>query len=506
VDTGSYLSFVDHEFCMKHNLLIVPLQAGESRSYTAAGQTRITAIGSTNLVLTFAGENFAHNFQIIKKLSTNILIGVNFTRKYNCVAYLSQGLFSLGDARVTVPLVVKGETLGLAKLKQQVTLQANTQQIVQIICPRIRDQSVFLLEPIMHKGGQGIWVPRTILANKGVHYCQLWNTTDEALTLGGGTFIGQLTPLKDIVSIAQENAPAAPRSNEQCYVTNNRDGVECRQTFGRNKHRRYAADRGRAPQSNFSRGNNRTDGRNNADRGEGFSQHDRGQDSDNDHHQTHIESPVIEPIVKHTYEELKICLTNPAITPEQQAKFRAFIDEFGDIFAVHNSELTGTDRLKFTINIQQDARPVRQRPYSYSQEARVEIERQIQEMLAIKFIRHSISPWASNKLLVRKKNNEQRFCIEYKALNRCIIPEVHAVPSFSSIHDTLSYAKPVIFSSLNLRASFHSLIVDKESIKYTAFQSHLGQFEYLCAPFGFKTIPSHLIRVMSLILAEKMVL
>jgi len=107
-------------------------------------------------------------------------------------------------------------------------------------------------------------------------------------------------------------------------------------------------------------------------------------------------------LIKHTYDELKIGLTNTAITPEQELKFRALIDIFGDTFAVTNAELNGTNRLKFKINIQQDARPIRQRAYSYSQEARVEIERQIQEMLAIKFIRHSISPSASNILLVRK--------------------------------------------------------------------------------------------------------
>jgi len=80
VDTGSFLSFVDNNFCKKHNLLVIPLQSGESRSYVAAGETRITAIGSTNMVLTFAGENFPHNFQIIERLLTNILIGVNFIR------------------------------------------------------------------------------------------------------------------------------------------------------------------------------------------------------------------------------------------------------------------------------------------------------------------------------------------------------------------------------------------------------------------------------------------
>jgi len=179
--------------------------------------------------------------------------------------------------------------------------------------------------------------------------------------------------------------------------------------------------------------------------GNSFAQNVKETNTENHHHQNHDDSPTSEPVSKHTYDEFKICLNNPAITPEQQLKFRALIDEFGDVFAINNSELTGTDRLKFTIYIQHNARPIRQRPYSYSREARVKIERQIQEMSAIKFIRHSISLWASNVLLVRKKNDEQRFCIDYRGLNKCIIPEVHAVPSISSIHDTLNYAKPVIF-------------------------------------------------------------
>jgi len=124
-------------------------------------------------------------------------------------------------------------------------------------------------------------------------------------------------------------------------------------------------------------------------------------------------------------------------------------------------------------------------------------------MLAIKFIRHSISLWASNVLLVRKNNGKQRFCTDYCVLNKCVIPEIHSVPSFSNIHDTLSYAKPLIFDTLDLGASFHSLVFEEEWKKYTAFQSHLGQFEFCRAPFGIRTVPSHFIRAVSLNLAEK---
>jgi len=153
VDTGSYLSLVDKNFCKKHNLHVLPLTSGESRSYVAAGETRITAIGSTNLVLTFAGERFLHNFQIIDRLLTNILIGVDFISRYNCVAYLSQGVFFLGDARITVPLVVEGDTLGLAELGEQVTLQPNTQSMVGLNSPKINKQPVPLEEPILDRIG-----------------------------------------------------------------------------------------------------------------------------------------------------------------------------------------------------------------------------------------------------------------------------------------------------------------------------------------------------------------
>jgi len=47
-------------------------------------------------------------------------------------------------------------------------------------------------------------------------------------------------------------------------------------------------------------------------------------------------------------------------------------------------EIPGMNRLKFKINVQQNARSIHQRPYSYSQEARAEIEQKIQEMLEIK--------------------------------------------------------------------------------------------------------------------------
>jgi len=161
---------------------------------------------------------------------------MNFIAMYDCVPYANKAVFTLGGDCITVPMIVKGNVLGLAKLREQVTLQPNTQQIVGLNCPKIKNQSVFLLEPVKHEDTCGFLVPRTILSTKGWHHCQLWNATDDPKTLRAGTIIGQLAPLGDIVSIAQDNNSAAFAAEVLCCLTS--EG-ESRPTGYRNKHRRY---------------------------------------------------------------------------------------------------------------------------------------------------------------------------------------------------------------------------------------------------------------------------
>jgi len=181
-------------------------------------------------------------------------------------------------------------------------------------------------------------------------------------------------------------------------------------------------------------------------------------------------------------------LKNPDLTEEEKQRFKELIGEFGDVFAPSNMELEGTDILKYHIHVKQDSKPATQKPYNYSEKARAEIEKQVQELLAIKFIRRSTSAWCSNVLLVKKHDKSMKMCVDYHKLNSCIIPEVHPVPIYTMIADTLSYPKPKIYSSFDLRTSFHNLKIKESSIKYTAFQTHIGQFEYLCCLFGIQNI------------------
>jgi len=63
-------------------------------------------------------------------------------------------------------------------------------------------------------------------------------------------------------------------------------------------------------------------------------------------------------VIKHTFEELKIKIENPDITPDELEKFRALITEFGDVLAMSNAEIEGTYLLEYEIQVQHDSRPI----------------------------------------------------------------------------------------------------------------------------------------------------
>lgn len=67
-------------------------------------------------------------------------------------------------------------------------------------------------------------------------------------------------------------------------------------------------------------------------------------------------------------------------------------------------------------------------------------------------IEPSISPWVSHIVLVKKKNGETRFCIDYRKLNDVTVKDSHPLPKTDDCLDALSGS--VWFSALDLKSGY----------------------------------------------------
>jgi hypothetical protein len=94
------------------------------------------------------------------------------------------------------------------------------------------------------------------------------------------------------------------------------------------------------------------------------------------------------------------------------------------------------------------AQPVNIRPYRFSPDMKTKVENQVREMLNKGLIEYSQSPFSSPVLLVKKKDQSWKFCVDYRYLNALTRKFKYPMPDIDELLDELHGA--TWFSSLDL--------------------------------------------------------
>ena len=129
----------------------------------------------------------------------------------------------------------------------------------------------------------------------------------------------------------------------------------------------------------------------------------------------------------------------------------------------------------------------------------VEIDRQVEELTRHDLVEPAASPWASNVLLVRKKDGSFRLCVDYRTLNSVTYKDRYPLPHTDTCLGSMDGA--VWFSTIDLRSGYHNISikeVDRDKIAFLACRGCF--FRYKVLPFGLSTAPSVFQILMDLVL------
>ena len=180
------------------------------------------------------------------------------------------------------------------------------------------------------------------------------------------------------------------------------------------------------------------------------------------------------------------------ISETERQDLRSNLQRNRDVFSMQG-ELGCTSVVEHNIHTSDD-HPIRQQPRRVPHHLLGEVDKQLTDMLDKGLIQESSSPWASPVVLVKKKNGEVRFCIDYRQLNQKSCHDAYPVPRVDDALRCLRGAR--WFSTLDLASAYWQILMDSESSRKAAFTTHRGLFEPKRMPFGLRSAPATMQRLM----------
>ena len=185
------------------------------------------------------------------------------------------------------------------------------------------------------------------------------------------------------------------------------------------------------------------------------------------------------------------------LNPKETEKLKNLLTDFQDVFADKSGTISQTNYAEHTIDVG-DTKPIKLAPRRVPIAQKEIVKNEIKKMLDQNIIEPSNSPWSSPIVLVTKPDNTIRFCIDYRKLNAVTKKDAYPLPRIAEALDTLSSEK--YFCTLDLASGYWQIPMAKEHKHYTAFNSHLGFFQFRVMPFGLTNAPATFERLIEKVL------
>ena len=191
------------------------------------------------------------------------------------------------------------------------------------------------------------------------------------------------------------------------------------------------------------------------------------------------------------------------VEPKHHYRIAKLMVDHADVFAKNSTDLGRTTWVKHHIDTGA-APPIREMGRRHSLVAREEMARQVLELRDKGIVKPSTGEWASNVVLVKKKDGSWRMCIDYRRLNEITLnDDPYMLPRIDETLDRLGGTR--WFATLDLIMGYHQVELTESSKIKTAFvvpgmTPPYWQFEFM--PFGLKGAPHTFQRLIDKLMYE----
>ena len=136
---------------------------------------------------------------------------------------------------------------------------------------------------------------------------------------------------------------------------------------------------------------------------------------------------------------------------EQERQVRQLLDENREVFSTSEFDFGRTNLVRQKIDTGTN-RPFKQQSRRHPMTYSPVIDEHVDKMLANDICKPSVSPWASNIVLVKKSDGTLRFCVDHRQLKNLTVKDSFPLPRIDTCFDALGGAK--YFSTLDLRQGY----------------------------------------------------
>jgi hypothetical protein len=179
------------------------------------------------------------------------------------------------------------------------------------------------------------------------------------------------------------------------------------------------------------------------------------------------------------------------LTSHDEERLLCCLSKNKDVFAWSALDLVGVSRsiIEHSLGIDPSVRPKKQRLRKMSDEKIEAAKAEVHRLLEAKFIEPIAYPtWLANVVMVQKKSDKWRMCIDFTSLNKACPKDNFPLPRIDKIVDSAAGCE--VMSLLDCFSGYHQIYMKEEDKASTSFITHFGTYCFIRMLEGLKNAGS----------------